>query len=62
MAECMAEFTKKLLGGGAGGAGGAEDEEPIDKDKLPSMGDAPAPEAKGTIKKACKGCKARRRR
>ena len=49
MAECMAEFTKKLLGGGAGS--GENGEEEIDKDKLPSMGDAPAPEAKGTVKK-----------
>ncbi len=60
MAECMAEFTKKMLGGG-GGEGGEDGEDKVDKEKLPSMGDAPAPEAKGSVKKQCKGCKARRR-
>ena len=65
MAECMAEFTKKLLGAG-GDSGAKEGEEgAVDKESLPSMGEAQPPKAKGAVKKSCKACKAklfRRRR
>lgn len=60
MAECMAEFTKKLLGAGADSTKEAEGE-PVDKESLPSMAESAAPAAKGKVKKSCAGCKPKRR-